>query len=101
MESSTLDKRLTHIVKRMPGHIEPYDERKLYASIYASCLAVRTPTGEAELTAAKVCQDVQPWMAGRREVTSDDIRRHAYEHFAVYNTDAAYIYLHHRLSTTR
>jgi len=85
------------IVKRSPGHVEPYDERKLYASIYASCLSVRTPQGEAELTADRVCRDLQPWLATKDEITSADIRRKAAEHFTVYNPNAAYVYQHHRL----
>ena len=87
----------THIVKRAPGHIEPFDERKLYASIYASCLSVRTPVGEAELTADRICKDIQPWLLTKPEVTSDDIRRKAAEHFVVYNPDATYMYKHQRL----
>lgn len=87
----------THIVKRSPGHAEPYDERKLYASVYAACLSVRTPPGEAELTAAKICQDIAPWLHTKPEITSLDIRSRAYEHFKIYNPDAAYMYLHHRL----
>lgn len=86
---------VTHIVKRLPGHSEPYDERKLYASVYAACLSVRTPAGEAEITAAKVCQDVAPWMAKKTEITSNDIRHQAQQHLRVYNPDAAYMYLRH------
>lgn len=87
----------THIVKRSPGHSEPYDERKLYASIYASCLSVRIPTGEAELTADKICQDIAPWLRQKPEITSADIRRKAAEHLQVYNPNAAYLYKHHRI----
>ena len=90
-------KQPTHIVKRSPGHSEPYDERKLYASVFASCLSVRTPIGEAELTAAKICQDIMPWLESKQEITSLDIRKRAYEHFKIYNPDAAYMYVHHRL----
>ena len=88
----------THVVKRSNGHSEPYDERKLYASVYASCLAVRTPTGEAELTAAKICQDMLPWIVSKAEVTSLDIRTRATVHLKIYNPDAAYMYAHHRIS---
>jgi transcriptional regulator NrdR family protein len=87
----------THIIKRSRGHSEPYDKRKLYASIYASCLSVRTPTGEAELTAERICKDLTPWLDGKQEVTSADIRRQAAQHFKVYNPDAAYIYKHHQV----
>lgn len=86
-----------YIVKRSPGHTEPYDERKLYASIYASCLSLRTPQGEAELTAERVCKDIGPWLLGKAEITSADIRRKAADHFTVYNPNAAYLYKHHRL----
>jgi len=85
----------TTIVKRNTGHTEPYDERKLYASIYASCLSVRTPTGEAELTAEHVLRDIKPWLDKKLEVTSGDIRTHAANHLSVYNPHAAYMYKHH------
>ena len=88
---------ITYIVKRTAAHTEPYDERKLYASIYAACLSIRTPTGEAELTAARICQDIAPWLNQKTEVTSFDIRRKAAEHLALYNPDAAYMYLRHRI----
>lgn len=84
------------IVKRMTSHTEPYDERKLYASIYAACLSVRTPAGEAELTANKVCGDIQPWLNTKKEITSLDIRHRAAEHLKLYNPDAAYMYVRHR-----
>lgn len=87
----------THIVKRTPNHTEPYDERKLYASVYAACLCVRTPPGEAELTAERICKDIAPWLATKPEVTSADIRRKAAHHLQVYNPDAAYMYLRHRI----
>jgi transcriptional regulator NrdR family protein len=84
-----------HIVKRAAGHSEPYDERKLYASIYAACLSLRTPAGEAELTASKVCKDIQPWLQAKVEVTSTDLRSQAAKHLNVYNPDAAYMYARH------
>jgi transcriptional regulator NrdR family protein len=83
------------IVKRHPNHPEPYDERKLYASIYASCLSVRAPVGEAELTAERVCKDLLPWIQKKSEITSKDIRAHASSHLTVYNPHAAYMYKHH------
>ena len=89
-----------HIVKRLTGLAEPYDEHKLHASIYASCLAVQTPLGEAEITAKKICEHVLAWLKGKAEVTSLDVRHRASEHLSVYNPDAAYVYLHHRITAT-
>jgi hypothetical protein len=84
------------IVKRRVGHLESYDERKLYASVYASCLSVRTPVGAAELTAERVCFDVLTWLKDKTEITSADIRRVAGEHLEAYHHDAAYFYKNHR-----
>lgn len=83
------------IVKRR--HSEPYDGRKLYASIHASCLAVRAPIGAAEITAEKVVLGVEKWLAKKQEVTSADIRRITAKHLDFYHPDAAYMYQHSRL----
>lgn len=84
-----------HIVKRH-GHTEKYDERKVYASVYASCLSVRSTEGEAELVAEKVTRRINDWLQAKHEVTAHDIRRQAATHLEVYNHDAAYMYKNHR-----
>ena len=87
----------THIVKRRTGVSEPYDERKLYASIYAVCLSVRTQPADAELIAASVCRDFALWLENKQEITSADVRRRGAEYLDRYNTDAAYLYQHHHV----
>ena len=87
---------MKHIVKRA-GHTEPYDERKLYASIFSACQSVREPMGSAELIADKVVADMAVWIEQKHEVTSNDIRHNASKHLSVYNPDAGYMYLHHRV----
>ncbi len=84
----------TTIIKRTRT-IEPYDDIKLMKSIYAACLAVRTPAGEAELTAKRVAKDLLPWLQKKQEVTSHDIRARASTLLHAYNPHAAYIYKHH------
>ena len=86
---------MKHIVKRA-GHSESYDGRKLYASIYASCLSVRAPQGEAELVAERVQKQVEDWLSKKQEVTGHDIRREAAKHLTAVNPDAGYIYEKHR-----
>lgn len=86
---------MKHIVKRAK-HTEEYDERKLYASVYASCIAVRVPQQEAELVAKQVCQDVGNWLEDKHEVTASDIHREAAKNLKAYNPDAGYIYETHR-----
>ena len=87
---------MKHIVKR-GGHAEAYDERKLYASVYAACLSVREHAGTAELTAERVTSQVTAWLAPKHEVTANDIRRKAVKYLQAINPDAAYMYLHHRV----
>lgn len=86
---------MSRIVKRH-GRIEEYDIRKLYASVYAACLAVREPVGAAELISEKVCDDVAEWLKAKHTVTSADIRRVAGQHLHAYNANAGYIYRTHR-----
>jgi transcriptional regulator NrdR family protein len=87
---------MKHIVKRK-GHTEPYDERKVYASVFAACQSVREPSGSSELVADKVVKDVNEWIEKKHEVTSNDIRRQASKHLSVYNLDAGHMLLHHRV----
>lgn len=87
---------MQHIVKRK-GHTEPYDDRKVYASVFAACQSVREPAGSAELIADKVQKDVSAWIAKKHEVTANDIRRQAAKHLTAYNPDAGYMLLHHRV----
>ncbi|MBP6880540.1 hypothetical protein KBC31_02840 [Candidatus Saccharibacteria bacterium] len=82
------------IVKRR-GQTETFDERKLYASIYSACSALRTPSSEAELIAAEVTERVKQWLNGKHEVTSNDIQLRTNKHLAVLNHEAAYLYDNH------
>jgi len=84
---------MKHIVKRA-GHTEKFDQRKLYASVYAACLAVRVSVREAELIADQVTSDVINDMSSKYEVTSKDIFTRCYKFLAMYNEDASYIYKH-------
>jgi transcriptional regulator NrdR family protein len=87
---------MKHIVKRS-GQSEAFDERKLYASIYAACLGVREPVGAAELVAERVCADIQGWIKPKSEVSSNDIRVQAAKHLKQLNEHAALLYAHHRI----
>jgi transcriptional regulator NrdR family protein len=87
---------MKHIVKRA-GHTEAYDEKKLYASVYAACISVREHPGSAELIAQEVIEGVNKWIEQKHEVSSNEIRSKASEHLKVINPDAGHIYLHHRV----
>lgn len=76
---------------------EEFNPHKLRASLRAACLSVKTLAGEAEITAERVAQDLAPWLENKLEVTTDEIRVRAAQHFEKYNPDAAFAYLHHRI----
>lgn len=87
---------MKHVVKR-GNHTESYDPKKLYASVYAACLAVREHSGAAEVIADRVVKDFEEWLEKKHEATSNDIRKVAHTHLQTINPDAAHMYLHHRV----
>jgi transcriptional regulator NrdR family protein len=76
---------------------ESFNRSKLHASVLAACLSVRTPEGEAEMIANKVCDIVTNWCEAKPEITSSDLRRKAAEALANHHPEASYLYKHHRL----
>ncbi|HSX27892.1 MAG TPA: ATP cone domain-containing protein [Candidatus Saccharimonadales bacterium] len=80
------------MVKRANGQSQPFDPEKLYRSVYAACLSVQTPSGEAQLTARRVFHDMQPWLESKEEITTADVRRLAAHHLSTYNPHAAHLF---------
>jgi transcriptional regulator NrdR family protein len=76
---------------------ESFQRDKLHQSVRAACLSVRSPEGEAEITARNVCNVVVFWLKNKPEVTSNDLRRKATEALTAFHPEAAYLYQHHRL----
>ena len=86
---------MKHIVKRA-GHREAFDGKKVYASVYAACLAVRCQTTDAELIASEVMKDIEKWVLDKHQVSSHEIAHATAKALRLYNSDAAYLYQHHR-----
>ena len=84
-----------YLVKR-EGHVHPFDERKVYASSYASCLSSHVSPDQAEKIAEKVCRDIKKWIKNKRNVTSDQIFKEIGKSLKKYNKDASFMYLTHR-----
>lgn len=76
---------------------EAFDPAKLHASVLAACLSVRTPDGEAQQIADRVCETVARWCDTKPELTSADLRRKAAEALETHHPEASYLYKHHRL----
>ena len=79
--------------KRPP---EQLSRDKLHASIYATCLSLRSLDGHAKDTADHVCNIVLSWADNKSEVTSADIRKAATNALEKVHPDAAYLYKHYK-----
>ncbi len=82
------------IVKRK-GHTEKFDQRKLYASVYAACTTLRMSEEEAELISLKVMQNVIDQLQNQNEVNSSTIYEKAHQELESFHPEAAYMYANH------
>lgn len=86
---------MTHIVKRR-GHKQEFDERKVYASVFAACLNAQIDNEEAESIANLVTREIKEWVEGENEVSSDAIFEKAGEKLKRLSKEAAFMYKTHR-----
>lgn len=84
-----------HIIKRK-GHKQEFDERKLYASIYAACLSCHTEVEDAENIANLIAKKVKKWIEKKEQVGSDELFKQVSEELMSLNKDAAFMYTTHR-----
>ncbi len=83
------------VVKRR-GHNEPFDERKVYGSIYASCASCDIKERECEKLAEQVVSELKKTISGRNEINSTEIFGLVISILAKYHEDAAFMYQAHR-----
>jgi len=83
------------IVKRR-GHIEEFDERKVYASCYAACLNTQIKHEEAEKICAKVSKEVKAWARKRKYADSSEIFKKVIAALKNHDENAAFMFETHR-----
>ena len=83
---------ISHVVKRH-GRAELYDEKKVYAAVYAAAINCHYDEHEAESLALKVMKSVNAWVGTRLSATSDEIREEVL-HF-IPDEQVALMYKHH------
>ena len=86
---------MIHVIKRK-GHLQKFDERKVYASCYFACLNCHMVKMKAEKLCEKVTRDIKLWIKNKRKVSSDDIFRQMIKVLRKYDDDAAFMYETHR-----
>lgn len=83
------------VVKRN-GYNQVFDIKKLYASVYSSCLAIHHQIEQAELIADSVSKNVAEEIQSEEIVKSEEISKLTYKHLLNYDEDAAFLYHSHR-----
>ncbi len=84
-----------HVVKRR-GHVEPFDERKIYASVYEACHATQLSTKQAEKMAASVTLTIQKWAEKKDHLNAHEIHQVVVKALKKHHADTAYMYEHHK-----
>lgn len=84
-----------HLIVKRHGHIEEYDKRKVYGSVYAAALNAHLGEQKAEKKAEKVSKNVTKHVKKQKEVDSDDIRDLIIDELGGEEDDVAYLYKHH------
>ncbi len=87
--------RDVHVVKRRGGHLEQFDERKAYASVYWSCRSAHLGEQDAEAIAEMVVSSLKAFLRDRRTIDSSEIFLFIYEQMQSLNYEAAYMYKTH------
>lgn len=86
---------MTHIVKRR-GHKQPFDPRKIYASVYSACRNAHLTEMEAEKIAEAVSKALEKWISKKTEVSSQEIFEEVANVMRQFHEDAAFLYATHR-----
>lgn len=84
-----------HIVKRK-GHLEEYDEKKVYGSCYAACSAAGLTKKECEVISETVMKGVSKHVTKKKSINSNEIFRLTTKLLKKHNKEIAFLYETHR-----
>ena len=82
------------IVKRK-GHSEEFDERKVYASVYAACASAHYEECDCESTADKVTKTVQKHIKTKKAISSIALRKKIESELKKKDKELAFFYEQH------
>lgn len=82
------------IIKRR-GHKEHFDERKLYASIYAACASAHLTERECEKTADTITKKIKMFLKGKTQIDSRVIREKVSEELRKKDSELWFFYEEH------
>ena len=88
---------MLNLVVKRSGEDQKFDERKLYASVYASMIACKVTHKEAELIATEITRIIKRQVTNKSHISSHVLRVETAKHLREYHHLAAYVYMHHRV----
>ncbi len=87
-------KYIRTIVKRK-GHTEPFDERKVYGSVYAACASAQYSESRCEKTAKGVTEKIKKSLKKKKKIQSLDIRKIVEKELKKKDKELAFFYEQH------
>ena len=82
------------IVKRR-GHKERFDEKKVYASVYAACASAHHAELKCEKIAEKVLQTIKKFIKNKKSIQSTEIRKKIENELKKKDKELAFFYEQH------
>lgn len=82
------------VVKRKRKR-EKFDERKVYASVYAACASAQYSEKKCEKTAEEICKKVKTFIRNKKQIGSYDIRKKITDLLRKKSKELAYYYEEH------
>ena len=83
------------IVVKRQGRQELFDERKLYASIYAACTSANFGEKKCEKVAENICKKVIKFMSRKKKISSIDLRKKVEAELKKIDAELAFFYEQH------
>jgi transcriptional regulator NrdR family protein len=83
------------IVKRR-GKTEPFDEKKIYASVYAACMDCALGENKSEAIAQTITQEVKKFIKDKKEINTSEIFGFVLQKLAHISEPVAFMYETHR-----
>ena len=84
-----------HVVKRK-GHLEKFDERKIYASVYEACHVTHLSTPHAEKIASSVSNQIKKWMEKKDKAGAHQLHKEVVKALKKHHADVAFMYDTHK-----
>ena len=78
------------------GHTEEYDQKKVYASVYAAFMTNGLSEKDSEKKADNITKEVTKWVDSKKSIDSKDIFRVVVSLMKKEDREAAFLYETHR-----